>query len=91
MPEPEHIVERRATMLAQKMERRVDILRQFLTPAGARPPFTQMLQEENALKFWMAHRYDDLGARALQHLQPHEIAELDTALALHYEGLNGVA
>lgn len=78
-------VERRSNMLAEAMQRRVDMFAQQLRPAGQRPPFTQQLNEENALKFWRAHRYDDMGARVLQNMPPQSIAELDAALSQHVE------
>lgn len=89
MREPEHTIERRAAMLATKMQQRVDILRDFMRPEGARPPFTQLLQEQRAMQFWAAHRYDELGARVLQNMTPQHIAELDAALAQSLEAQRG--
>ena len=85
MAEAEHMIERRADLLAQKMQRRVQVLSQFLKPDGQRPPFTKQLNNEDAMRFWMQHRYDEIGAQVLQNLQPHDIAELDAALAQHHE------
>jgi dsDNA-binding SOS-regulon protein len=74
-------LERRAQSLADAMKRRSDLFAEALRPSGQRPPFTKQLNQQDALKFWMAHRYDDLGARVLQGMQPADIAELDAALA----------
>ena len=79
--EPEHVIERRAYMLSQKMQHRVAVMKEFLRPEGARPPFTKVLSDENAMRFWKAHRYDHLGAAVVQNMKPTDIAELDAALA----------
>ena len=81
MAESEHVIERRARILAQKMQHRVDVLSGFIAPPGERPPFTKQLQNETALKWWREHRYDPLGNRVLQGMRPADIAELDSALA----------
>jgi hypothetical protein len=78
--EPNHVLERRASLLAQKMQRRVQVLKEFMAPEGARPPFTQQLQRPQALRWWQEHRYDHLGAQVLQAMRPQDIAELDLAL-----------
>lgn len=87
MSEQEQMIERRARLLAQKMQARVDVLRNQIAPEGQRPPFTKSLGNDNALKFWMQHRYDPIGAQILQGFRPQDIAELDTALANYSEQL----
>ena len=81
MPKAEHILERRASKIAERLNERVGLMREFLTPQGQRPPFTEALNDDNAMRFWRAHRYDMLGARVLQNMRPSDIAELDAALA----------
>jgi hypothetical protein len=80
MADAEHVIERRARILSQKMQHRADLIRDFIAPEGQRPPFTKMLQNDQALKWWSAHRYDHLGARVLQTMRPGDIADLDVAL-----------
>lgn len=87
MSHQEQMIERRARLLAQKMKARVESLRNVIAPEGERPPFTKALGDENALKFWMMHRYDPIGAQVLQNFRPQDIAELDTALAQYNEQL----
>jgi hypothetical protein len=83
--EAEHTVERRARLLAEKMQTRVRVLSNFLAPPGQRAPFTKQLSDAQALRFWRAHRYDPLGAEVLQSMRPQDIAELDMALMSHSE------
>ena len=93
MADAEHVIERRARLLGQKMQHRADLIRDFIAPEGQRPPFTKMLQNEQALQWWQAHRYDHLGARVLQTMKPGDIADLDVALLRHAEnmGMQGQA
>jgi hypothetical protein len=81
----EYRVERRARLLGEAMKQRATLFAEFLRPPGERPPFTQLLQEPIALKFWREHRYDDIGARVLANMKPVDIAELDSALTQHVE------
>lgn len=81
MAEAEHVIERRARILGQKMQHRADVLAGFIAPQGSRPPFTKQLENNTALKWWREHRYDPLGNRVLQNMRMADIAELDTALA----------
>jgi hypothetical protein len=80
MAEPEHVIERRSRLLSQKMASRVTMLRNFIAPPGARPPFTKQMQNDMALQWWKVHRYDEIGSRVLTMMQPADIAELDSAL-----------
>jgi len=80
LADAEHVIERRARLLSQKMMRRSALIRDFIAPEGQRVPFTKMLQNDQAIKWWTAHRYDHLGARVLQTMRPGDIADLDLAL-----------
>lgn len=76
-----HRLERRSQLLAARLQERVDAMRNALTPAGQRPPFTTTMPKSAALDWWTKHRHDDLGKSALGNYSPDQVAELDAALA----------
>jgi hypothetical protein len=75
----QHIMERRAEMLADAINHRVDLLAEFLT-MDDRPVFTKKLRQAEALSFWQRHRYDEFGAQILASWTPEQILALDAAL-----------
>ena len=81
MADVDHLLERRAKLLASKLTARKDLLRQTLAPPGQRPPFTQQLSRPEALAFHRQHRYDPAYADYYKRLGPEGILELDNALA----------
>ena len=81
MSDTKHVIERRAALLADAIEHRVNILRDALAPPGKRPPFTKQLSKPAALRWWQLHRYDALGAQVISNMQPVDVMELDLALS----------
>lgn len=75
-----HILERRADMLADAINHRVELLSEFLT-SDDRPVFSKRLSEREALDWWQRHRYDEFGARILASWTPQQIMALDAALS----------
>lgn len=82
----EHLLERRARMLADGMLARKNMLTQALLPKGSRPPFTQQLSEKDALSFWQRNRHSALGKKVLERMSTEDILELDLALSKAAEG-----
>src|SRR5258708_389407 len=76
----QHPLERRSALLAGKLKDRVSSMTQSLTAAQGRIPFRTKLPEAQALDWWSKHRYDDIGEKALELLDPMSIARLDSAL-----------
>lgn len=76
----EHVLERRAALLASRLTAQREVVRRALTPEGERPPFTRQLAKPDALAWWREHRHDDLGQRVLARLRPADVLELDAAL-----------
>ena len=75
----EHRLERRARLLAERIRDASERLAQQLG-AGERTPFTTAMTKSESLAWWRQHRHDEFGERALQRLQPWEIAQLDVDL-----------
>ena len=89
MSNAEHILERRAHLLAGKLSARRDLLVQALAPKGQRPPFTEQMSKPEAVAWWRAHRYDDLGKQVLDRMGPADVMELDQALSQANEAQMG--
>ncbi len=68
-------------MLSGALTRRVELLKDAIAPSGSRPLFTEQLSRSDALRFWRDHRYDDIGQRVLERMQPEAVMELDQALS----------
>lgn len=77
----QHILERRAGLLADKLKKNMNDLTESLQAAGGRIPFKTKLSKGSALDWWAQHRYDQLGQRALSSLDPASIMSLDAELA----------
>lgn len=84
----QHVLERRANLLSQKMTSRISDLKLSLSAAQGRVPFHTVLAKSDALKWWSQHRYDDLGQKALAGLQPEAVMNLDAALAQYTQQHN---
>lgn len=80
MAQSQHPLERRAQMLAGKIQGRVADLGQAMQAANGRIPFHTKLSQGTALEWWAQHRYDDLGQQVLQNLDPLDVLHLDRAL-----------
>lgn len=76
----EQTIERRARMLADAVEARVDLYRRLINPAG-RPMFTTQMSKQKALDWWAINRTTPAGQQVLQRMTPVQIMELDAALA----------
>ena len=81
---PNHRLEARASLLAQRLQERAGILATALKPPGSRPLFTETLSEKDALVFWGQNRYSELGKQILGTWAPEQVAELDAALGQTY-------
>lgn len=81
----QHILERRANLIAQKLEQRVQDMTIALQAADGRLPFHTKLSRGDALDWWMKHRYDSLGQQVIQKLPPMAVFNLDAELAKRVE------
>jgi len=68
-------------MLASAVKNRVSALQYGITPKGSRPPFTRKMTPAETLKWWLQHRYDQLGLAIVQTWTPVQVAQLDAWLA----------
>jgi hypothetical protein len=80
-----HRLERRAQALAGALLRSRDALRDGLAAPGERPAFNAQLSTPEAVRFWLDHRHDDLGAAKLATMSAEDILRLDTFLSRHLE------
>jgi hypothetical protein len=80
-PRPANVFERRANMLSDAMQHRVNTMAAAIRPKGARPPFTRRMTAQEALDWWLAHRYDPHGLALVAAMQPPQVAALDAWLA----------
>ncbi len=76
----QHVMERRAELLANAIEHRVQVMTDFLQPPGQPPVFSQKVSRREWLEFWRLHRTDEVGAQVLSTWTPEQIMALDTAL-----------
>lgn len=77
----DNILERRAHMLAGKLAKSKEMLRDALAPPGQRPAFTEQLTKREALSWWREHRFDKFGQEVTSRMRPREVMELDQALS----------
>ena len=89
MSSTQHVLERRSTLLAQRLRQRIDDTVLALQAAGGRIPFKTKLSRGDALEWWAKHRYDALGQQALQSLSPLDVAQLDNALSKNVAAQTG--
>ena len=75
----QHRLERRATLLGQRMRELSTTLAQQLG-AGDRPVFTTPMTKAESLAWWGEHRHDTYGQKVLETMQPWDIAQLDADL-----------
>lgn len=78
---PQHPLEQRAALLGAAVKQRVHALSNGITPKGTRPPFTRRYSTAEALRWWMEHRYDQLGLNLITRMTPIQVARLDAWLA----------
>jgi hypothetical protein len=76
----QHRLDRRATLLAETIKRRVDLYRRLLRPEGTLPPFMDEKTTAESTVFWRTHRYDSIGRMVLSGYSAGQIAELDAWL-----------
>lgn len=81
----QYAIERRASALGQAIPKRIEMMRQAITPDGKRPPFTEQLSERDALAWWRAHRFDHLGLQLTANMTQMAVLELDRALSQQIE------
>jgi hypothetical protein len=77
----DNILERRAHMLAGRLSKNTQMLRDALAPPGQRPPFTEQMTKADAVTWWRAHRFDKYGQDVVARMQPADVMELDQALS----------
>lgn len=77
----QHVMERRASLLANAIEHRVQVMADFLMPPGQPPVFSKRVSRREALAFWTKHRYDQIGAAVLSRWTPEQVMQLDAELA----------
>ena len=85
MAKQDHILERRANVLAQKMQARIGDMALALQAADGRIPFQTKLSKGDALDWWSQHRYDTLGQQALAGMPPNgcsKPSEIGSVLAV---------
>jgi len=76
----EHRLETRAHLLAERITHDRQTIVDALTPDGKRTLFAKQLSKPEALRFWQAHRFDDIGKQVLARMSPSDVMELDQAL-----------
>ena len=81
MPGIDHVLERRAHLLAGKLAGRKQTLTQAVAPPGQRPPFTTQMTKREALTWWREHFDDDLGKKVRERMNPESQMELQLALS----------
>lgn len=81
MPHTDHVLERRAHMLSDRISARITTIRNAIAPEGARPPFTEQLSKPDALSWWQQHFHDDLGQKVKASMSPESVMELTKALS----------
>ena len=81
MSEVEHIVNRRVNLLAEAIERQVDLIASFYAPANGQRALTEQQTTEQAWELWSAHRYDEIGKHLVSQMAPADVATLDAWLA----------
>lgn len=82
MSEVKHAIERLSDRLADRMLHEADLLARFLTPPGARPPFTQRVD----LAWWRANRMrPEVMAYLSETMAADEIMNLDSAISEQIE------
>ncbi|MDA8219403.1 MAG: hypothetical protein M0Z94_17505 [Dehalococcoidales bacterium] len=77
----DHVMERRAELLAEAIRHRIEVMADFLMPPGEPPVFSSRVSRRDALAFWTKHRYDQIGAQVLSRWSPEQIMALDAELA----------
>ena len=81
MPEVDHVLERRAHLLAGRLSGRLTTLKTAVAPPGQRPPFTTQMSQREALTWWREHFDDDLGKKVRERMNPESQMELQLALS----------
>ena len=81
MPLEEHLLERRAGLLASKLTSQIQSLSQTLVPKGSRVPFTQQMSKPEALRWWQQHIGDEFGKKVLGRMTAQDQLELYNALS----------
>lgn len=77
----QHILERRAGMLADRLTKSITDLSTSLQAANGRVPFKTKLSTGTALDWWSKNINTPLGQRALSSLDPLSVMKLHTALS----------
>lgn len=77
----DHALERRARLLATRIQMRMTAMRDAVTPPGERPPFSVVMNRDKAMEFWSQNRFSEIGTMVLQNWKPEQVARLDAELS----------
>ena len=80
MSDVQHVIDRRADLLAEAILHQVEVRAAMLNPVGGKPPFTDQVTTDEAFAFWSKYRYEPQGKAAISRMTPLQIAELDAWL-----------
>ena len=66
-------------MLADRLGKRGDLMANLMRPDG-RALFSERVSEQDAIRFWRKHRFDELGQSVLSTWTPDQVLKLDQRL-----------
>jgi hypothetical protein len=72
-------------LLSERLKEEVDSKAEALTGANGRPLFTTKKTTNAALAWWQRHRYDSIGKKVVDDMDPADVLELDQALSMANE------
>lgn len=84
-----HRLEKRATMLQNALQGRVEMMATAVTPRGQRPPFTEVLSDKDAAAWWLKNFSQPAGQAALARMDPVSRLELHQALSERIQAMGG--
>jgi hypothetical protein len=74
-----------ANKLGDALTRRIDIVSTALTPQGQRPPFTEQMSQQDALKFWLDNWDQPYMKPVMDRLDPLSRLQLHNAVTQYME------
>jgi len=81
MPEPQHVLDRRATMLGSRIQSQIASLARAFRPKGSTPAFSEALPRQKALAWWSRNIDQPEGQRQLAKYDPITQMDLRRQLA----------
>lgn len=76
MPGPQHVLDRRAQMMAARIQQQAEMLARSLRPPNSAPFGTQALPERQAMEWWDANIDNEYGQRELKRYGPLDQMDL---------------